>query len=122
MARGCFLFVLIFLQSVVVARPEQEFRAVWIATVDNIDWPSKKGIPAESQKTEFICIPDLEKDSTLIPQQIELIRNTPNKQGMIFFSSKTFNKNPDSLNDSLRLQYFKEPAIEPQIEWLPKKK
>lgn len=122
MAHGYFLFVLIFLQSAVAAQPEQEFRAVWIATVDNIDWPSKKGIPVDSQKAEFIRIPDLHKDSTLIPQQIELIRNTPNMQGMIFFSSKTFNKNPDCWNDSLQLHYFKEPAIVPQMEWLPKKK
>ena len=63
MARGYFLFILIFLQSVVAAQPKQEFRAVWIATVDNIDWPSKKGISADSQKTEFIRILDLHKSN-----------------------------------------------------------
>lgn len=62
------------------------------------------------------------KDSTLIPRQIELLRNTPNMQGMIFFSSKSFNKNPNGWNDSLRLHYFKEPAIVPEMEWMPKKK
>ena len=25
----------------------REFRGVWIATVDNIDWPSKPGLPVE---------------------------------------------------------------------------
>src|SRR5688572_13822417 len=30
--------------------PEREFRAAWIATVDNIDFPSKKGLPPEEQK------------------------------------------------------------------------
>ncbi|WP_266362238.1 glycoside hydrolase family 10 protein [Tellurirhabdus rosea] len=33
--------------------PKREFRAVWIATVDNIDWPSRRGLPADSQKVEF---------------------------------------------------------------------
>jgi len=54
MARSCFLFILLLLHIVVSAQPKQEFRAVWIATVDNIDWPSKKGIAVDSQKAEFI--------------------------------------------------------------------
>lgn len=41
--------------------PRHEFRGVWIATVDNIDWPSKKGLPADSQKAEFIRMLDLHK-------------------------------------------------------------
>lgn len=63
MARGFSLFMLIFLQSVLAAQPKQEFRAVWIATVDNIDWPSKKGIPIDSQKAEFTRILDLHKSN-----------------------------------------------------------
>jgi uncharacterized lipoprotein YddW (UPF0748 family) len=39
--------------------PKHEFRAVWIATVENIDWPSKKGLPVEQQKAEFINILDM---------------------------------------------------------------
>ncbi|MEZ5017649.1 MAG: family 10 glycosylhydrolase [Flavipsychrobacter sp.] len=35
--------------------PKREFRAAWIATVSNIDWPSKRGLPAEQQKAEFIA-------------------------------------------------------------------
>lgn len=34
--------------------PKREFRAAWIATVSNIDWPSKRGLPSEQQKAEFI--------------------------------------------------------------------
>jgi uncharacterized lipoprotein YddW (UPF0748 family) len=41
--------------------PHYEFRAVWIATVDNIDWPSKKGLPVDKQKDEFIRLLDLHK-------------------------------------------------------------
>ncbi|MBX3288993.1 MAG: family 10 glycosylhydrolase [Acidobacteria bacterium] len=39
--------------------PERDFRAVWIATVDNIDFPSKKGISEAEQKAEIIRDLDL---------------------------------------------------------------
>jgi len=41
--------------------PQYEFRAVWIATVENIDWPSKRGLSSDQQKAEFIKILDLHK-------------------------------------------------------------
>ena len=50
------------------------------------------------------------RDVTQLPRQIEALRNTPNIQGMIFFSSKSFNKNPNGWSDSLRLHYFAVPA------------
>lgn len=34
----------------------REFRAVWVATVDNIDWPSKRTLSVEQQKAELIAI------------------------------------------------------------------
>ena len=58
------------------------------------------------------------RDITHLPRQIEALRNTPNIQGMIFFSSKTFEKNPNGWSDSLRLNYFKEPAKMPEMNWL----
>lgn len=61
------------------------------------------------------------KDKAQLPRQIEALRNTPNIQGMIFFSSKSFTDNPNGWSDSLRLNYFKEPAIIPEMEWIPKK-
>jgi uncharacterized lipoprotein YddW (UPF0748 family) len=36
----------------------REFRGVWIATVDNIDWPSKRGLPVDSQKAELLALLD----------------------------------------------------------------
>lgn len=36
----------------------REFRAAWVATVDNIDWPSKPGLPADQQQQEMIRILD----------------------------------------------------------------
>ena len=34
----------------------REFRAVWIATVANIDWPSKPGLPVAQQQVEALDI------------------------------------------------------------------
>ncbi|MGL5088327.1 MAG: glycoside hydrolase family 10 protein [Cetobacterium sp.] len=41
---------------------DREFRGVWIATVDNINWPSKQGLTIDEQKNEFIEILDEIKD------------------------------------------------------------
>lgn len=38
--------------------PKREFRAAWVATVDNIDWPSKKNLSTATQQQEFIRILD----------------------------------------------------------------
>jgi len=35
-----------------------EFRGVWIATVNNIDWPSRPGLPVTEQKRELLAILD----------------------------------------------------------------
>lgn len=56
------------------------------------------------------------KDHTQLPRQIEALRNTPNIHGMIFYSSKVFDKNPNGWSDTLRLKYFKEPAKTPAIK------
>jgi uncharacterized lipoprotein YddW (UPF0748 family) len=37
---------------------KREFRGAWIATVGNIDWPSKPGLTAEKQKAELTAILD----------------------------------------------------------------
>ncbi len=38
--------------------PSREFRGVWVATVDNIDWPSKKGLSTADQQKELLAIMD----------------------------------------------------------------
>jgi uncharacterized lipoprotein YddW (UPF0748 family) len=35
---------------------KREFRGAWVATIANIDWPSKKGLPSDVQKEEFSTI------------------------------------------------------------------
>lgn len=37
---------------------EREFRAAWVATVDNIDWPSRPGLSVEQQQAELKEIVD----------------------------------------------------------------
>jgi uncharacterized lipoprotein YddW (UPF0748 family) len=56
------------------------------------------------------------KDKTQLPRQIDSLRSMPNISGMIFFSSKSFNKNPNGWSDSLRLNYFATPAETPKIK------
>lgn len=36
----------------------REFRGVWIATVGNIDWPSRPGLPTDSAKAELLSLLD----------------------------------------------------------------
>ena len=57
MLKFLFLFFL-FLSFDLCAQlaPKREFRAVWVATVNNIDWPSKPGLSAEQQMKEVIDI------------------------------------------------------------------
>lgn len=50
-----FIFSLWFSVSAqTLPQPEREFRAVWIATVDNIDFPTKKNLTIEQQKAELL--------------------------------------------------------------------
>lgn len=53
------IFFVFCMVVVAVAQPKYEFRGVWIATVENIDWPSKKGLSVADQKAEFIRILDM---------------------------------------------------------------
>ena len=39
----------------------REFRGVWIATVKNIDWPSKPGLTTEQQRAELVAMLDRAK-------------------------------------------------------------
>lgn len=38
--------------------PAAEFRGAWVATVDNIDWPSKKGLPTAEAQRELEALID----------------------------------------------------------------
>ncbi len=50
------------LPSTLPINAEREFRAAWVATVANINWPSKPGLPVDSQKKEAIRLLDFLRD------------------------------------------------------------
>ncbi|MFB5945502.1 glycoside hydrolase family 10 protein [Albibacterium profundi] len=56
------LFLVVFSNLTATAQsglmPKREFRGVWVATVVNIDWPSKPGLSVGQQKAELIQIFD----------------------------------------------------------------
>lgn len=53
------------------------------------------------------------KQSTQVPKQIRLNRSLANVQGSIFFSSKSFIPNPLGINDSLKNNFYRNPALIP---------
>nr|WP_321353512.1 family 10 glycosylhydrolase [uncultured Draconibacterium sp.] len=62
MKKLLFLFAAyLFLSNIAQSQPKYEFRAVWVATVVNIDWPSKPGLSTDAQKREIIDILNLHK-------------------------------------------------------------
>lgn len=61
-------------------------------------------------------------DPNELPNQIKLLRRYPNVQGSIYFSSKSFERNPNGWNDSLRDNYYKYPALIPPMRWIDNEK
>jgi uncharacterized lipoprotein YddW (UPF0748 family) len=53
-----------------------------------------------------------------IPNQLKLLRTYNTIQGSVYFSSKTFDKNPNGWNDSLQNNYYALPAIVPPMPWI----
>jgi len=47
-------FLAVAAQGQPARRPEREFRAAWVATVSNIDFPTQKTLTAEQQKAELL--------------------------------------------------------------------
>jgi uncharacterized lipoprotein YddW (UPF0748 family) len=41
-----------------LVHPQREFRAAWVASVANINWPSKPGLTSDEQQTEALAILD----------------------------------------------------------------
>ncbi|MDQ8149789.1 MAG: family 10 glycosylhydrolase, partial [Gemmatimonadota bacterium] len=51
--------------SCVAPAPVREFRGVWVASVSNIDWPSRPGLPTDSAQRELLAILDRAQTSGL---------------------------------------------------------
>jgi uncharacterized lipoprotein YddW (UPF0748 family) len=58
------------------------------------------------------------KNPDQIPAQIRYLRNNPRVQGSVYFSSASLRRNYGGLNDSLRNNYYKRPALPPAMLWL----
>jgi uncharacterized lipoprotein YddW (UPF0748 family) len=61
-------FLAVALLFITILKAQQalpEFRAAWVATVENIDWPSKRGLPVEYQKLEFTSLLDMHQKNGL---------------------------------------------------------
>lgn len=74
--RACRLFFMLCLSGVLSAlvvmswadeppAAPREFRAAWVATVENIDWPSKRGLSTADQQAEIERIVDVAADLNL---------------------------------------------------------
>ncbi len=55
------IFLIIFQHSTSQIDNKHEFRGVWVATVNNIDWPSSKKLSTNEQKNEIIKLLDVLK-------------------------------------------------------------
>ena len=62
------------------------------------------------------------KNPEELPNQIKLLRANSNVQGSIYFSSKSFDRNPNGWNDSLRNNYYSTPALIPPMSWISNEK
>lgn len=49
--------------ALILPEVPREFRAAWVATVANINWPSRNDLPTDQQKAEAIQLLDLLKDN-----------------------------------------------------------
>jgi uncharacterized lipoprotein YddW (UPF0748 family) len=51
-----FIQLLLLTEMLLGKPPKREFRGMWIATVNNIDWPSAPGMPVDKQQEELISM------------------------------------------------------------------
>ena len=51
-------FILLFLLGRLAPASGAEFRGAWVASIYNLDWPSKPGLPAAAQKAELRALLD----------------------------------------------------------------
>ncbi len=65
--KNCIYFLMViacsFFSTKTIAQPIYEFRGVWVASVENIDWPSKRGLSVDDQKAEFIKVLEMHKSN-----------------------------------------------------------
>lgn len=103
---------------------EREFRAAWVATVANINWPSRPGLPVDSQKLEALALLDFLKAKNfnavvfqVRPQADALYQSS--LEPWSYFLTGTQGKAPEPFYDPL--QFWVEAAHDRGLElhvWL----
>jgi hypothetical protein len=58
------------------------------------------------------------KNKHELPNQVKKLREYPQVQGSVFFSSSSFSSNPNGWSDSLKNNYYKYPAIIFPMSWI----
>ena len=58
------------------------------------------------------------KNPNELPAQIRELRGYPTSHGSVFFSSKSFETNPNGWSDSLKNNYYRYPALVPPMPWI----
>lgn len=58
-----FSFGLCLILNGQVLQPKYEFRGVWVATVNNIDWPSKPGLSPELMQKEAVDLLEMHREN-----------------------------------------------------------
>ncbi|MCC9167830.1 glycoside hydrolase family 10 protein [Pontibacter harenae] len=58
------------------------------------------------------------RDKQQLPNQVRYLRNNPNVQGSVFFSSRSLTNNLAGFRDSLQHDFYRYPALQPAMQWL----
>ena len=58
------------------------------------------------------------KDPAAMPDEIKYLRANPRVQGSVYFSTRSLENNPLGITDSLKNNYYKYPALPPEMLWL----
>ena len=53
------------------------------------------------------------KNGNELARQLKMNQQYPKVEGAVYFSAKTFNRNPKGLQDTLQKNYYKIPALQP---------
>jgi len=89
-----------------IPKLKREFRAAWVATVANIDWPSKPGLDTQTQKQELLQILDKSKELNLnavilqVRPQCDALYDSPLEPWSYYLTEK-MGKAPDPYYDPL---------------------
>jgi len=103
---------------------EREFRAAWVATVANVNWPSTKGLPVEEQKKEIVKLLNILHDNNFNTVILQVRSNcdamyASNLEPWSYYLTGEQGKAPDPYYDPL--EYWIEQAHYRGIEihaWL----